>query len=167
MYYLEFITKYWSQILLLIGAVGWIIKTVCETYLRKREMKYNFFYSSKVDSIKNLLNMYHQYERFFSDCPYYKISKGEINAIGLDEMITPFKIKYFSAHNELILYFTGKELEKFKLIKHNLNIVHDALGKLLFKEISVSEYYNLMDVSRVANQKLLNEISGSFIKEFN
>ncbi|MBD1434862.1 hypothetical protein H8B06_18710 [Sphingobacterium sp. DN00404] len=165
--YSEIIINYWSQILLLLGVLGWIIKTLSETYLRKKELKYNFFYSNKLASLKNLIDTYHKYERFFTDVPYYRVSNGEINAIELDSMVSPYKDNYFNAHNELILYHSNKELEKFKLIKDNINIVHNALGQLLFKNISVNDYNELLDKSKSENYKIFSQISSEFIKEFN
>ena len=51
---MKFLGEYWSQITVIIGAFGFILKTVFEYRLKTKELKFKYFYELKSQKIIEL-----------------------------------------------------------------------------------------------------------------
>lgn len=51
---LDFLSKYWSQISVVVFAIGYIIKIFFDFYLKQKEIKYNYIHGKRVKVIMNL-----------------------------------------------------------------------------------------------------------------
>lgn len=51
---MKYIFEYWSQITVLIGAIGFLLKTIFEFKLKSKELKFKYFYELKSQKIIEL-----------------------------------------------------------------------------------------------------------------
>lgn len=87
---LEYITNYWSQVSIVIFAIGYVIKTLWEVRLKEQEIKFNFIHSKRAEVIKDLYTNFSklskEVEKIFLAHNLSEIQQGPTNK----------KISYYS-----------------------------------------------------------------------
>jgi len=74
---LQYVTEYWSQITILLLAIGYLFKLYFNYLSRKSEINHSLFQKMMMDTVAEFLKAYSLNEEMFRDLPILKISKGE------------------------------------------------------------------------------------------
>jgi len=55
---MKFITDYWAQLTVIIGCIGFVLKTIIESYNKKKEIRFSRLHENKILEIKNYYKSY-------------------------------------------------------------------------------------------------------------
>ena len=130
--------NYWSQIALILGIVGYIIKVIFENYLKAKEIKYSHSHSAILNDAKTLYATFEYFNYRISQLCYMEISKSEIEAasVKLEEDLMKlykdiFSLKIILDENE------GKFLDDIqkKMTQHYAILIISLLVKLEKKDL--------------------------------
>ena len=169
----ELLTTYWSQITLLLLAIGYFIKRILDNISNKREINHNLFQQNRLKAVNDFFTSYAKTERMWRDLSIISILEYKISGKEIDE-------KVFSPINglrinvlELQIYFTKNEHQLFKKILDNVLAINGKLNSIYFqydKETSTiiksNEFGFVRDSKLEENEKLFEKITETIRKTF-
>lgn len=139
---MEFITNYWSQITVLLGVLGYILKTILDNRVKNKELKFKYFFEIKSAKIIELYSKIVEIQMIID-----RKKKGEENSfegnvfkyrIALDKFYWESHFyfsektkKAFHQYLEWLMYFESKELMKEN---PEIEFQFDKITKILIDE---------------------------------
>lgn len=157
MKFIEFLSKNWSQITVVIAAVGYILKVILDFNIRKREIKFEYLYKEKASSFQEFLIVYQDFKTLLTQQSY----RYKYNSITFAEFETSMNITKKELENKLnflIMYCTGKERESLYTVLNSCTFI--------LYEIKKVEAENVERILE-ANNKKIGDIINKFIKNYN
>lgn len=109
----ELLTTYWSQTILIIGALGYIIKLFFDLRTKKIELKYSLFEQNRVDSITKFLTAYLDLEQNYKLIPEGRLKLSNLSPEKYDEIFLKRNSELYSAYFFLKLYLDPLELVRY------------------------------------------------------
>ena len=64
---LHYVIKYWVQVFVIIGAVGYVLKIILDWSYKKKEIYYHLYSTEKLKNLVNLYNCYYLFKKSFFD----------------------------------------------------------------------------------------------------
>jgi hypothetical protein len=139
---MELVAEYWAQITLILGVIGYIIKTILDNRLKNKELKFKYFYEIKSAKIIELYTKIVEIQMIID-----RKKKGEGNSfegnvfknrIALDKYYWESHFyfsektkKSFHQYLEWLMYFESKEL---MTENPEIEFQFDKITKSLIKE---------------------------------
>jgi hypothetical protein len=108
MKFIEFLSKNWSQIAVIIGALGYFIKVILDFNIRKREIKFEYVYAVKASAFQDFFTCYME----FKDLLFTQSFRLKSNTVTFSELETIMNTKKKELEkklNVLIMYCSQKE----------------------------------------------------------
>jgi hypothetical protein len=163
---------YWSQILLILTGIGYLLKISFDFFLKKKEINYGINHKNKMDALIRFFKAYAELKSMLNKLPISQILKNELSAFEIDNQIQPPLNNFEASIIELQIYFDDEMYENFKKIESNmfsinrnfLNLAFDILDKrsLSFK---VNEYNTNRQYIEKQNAIILKQISDDLMKK--
>ena len=100
----ELLTTYWSQTILIIGGLGYIVKLFFDLRSKKIELKYSLFEQNRVDSITKFLIAYLDLEQHYKLIPEGRLKLSSLSPERHDEIFLQKNGELYSAYFFLKLY---------------------------------------------------------------
>jgi len=166
----KILENYWSQILLLLTAIGFVIKMIFNFILKKKEINHEIIYKHRINALNRFFNIYSEVKSMWEKLPIFKIYKGEFSNDEIDKQIQPSLNKLDASVLELQMYFNEKLYDKFKLIESNMRKINGRFLKIAFENNrNLTEKTNdytffVEDIIKV-NTEILNEINKELLKK--
>lgn len=154
MKFVDFLTANWSQITVIIGALGYLLKLIFDFNIRKKEIKFEYLYKEKASSFQDFLISYQAFQSLLTTQAYsYKYGNSTFQ--DFESTMNQSKAILNEKLNALYMYCTQNEKEGLFAILNSCTFV-------LF-EINKNE---TEEVERIlqANTKKSNKIIDKFIK---
>ena len=165
----DILTKYWSQITLLLLAIGYFIKHIYSL----RETRHSLFQQNKINAISKFLTCYSEAENVWRDLPIYNIIHEKLTVKEMDNLIFPSMNNLKNTQVELHLYLNNIEIKPFEVIVDSLFKLNKKVSDIYFnttpenKNIdSLNEYYFLKEEVIKNNRNALQEIGKTIRKKF-
>ena len=172
-YYLKIISTYWSQITILLLALGYLLKLYLNYLTKKKEINHSLFQKMMMDSVYAFYNSYSQIEELWRDLPLLRIKDGQYSPKELDDMIFPFLNDIKNRSVQLRLFFEVNEIKLFEKIVSNFYVINSKVSEIYMNHqtgvnyINASvDYENLKDQITTDNSILINQISAMIRKKF-
>jgi hypothetical protein len=150
---LDFIVKSWSQIVILIGALGYILKIILDFTVKKKEIKYAYVYTEKARAFKEFTLSYQKLNESLIETAFQ--FKYENTGFGDFEMrINGLHKELNNNINVLYIYCSEKEKEQLYRILNSCKIVVNDV-----KEQSKDSIEDLLERFRKTNLKIISEFA--------
>tara|TARA_R110000868_G_scaffold16350_13_gene73590 strand:- start:1839 stop:2417 length:579 start_codon:yes stop_codon:yes gene_type:complete len=165
---LNMLLEHWSQVVLLIGALGFLLKQFTSYRFKIRELKYGMSHKGKMESITKFFSAYSDCKQIWNGLPINQIIKNEIPATEIDRMILPRLRNLDAIIIELGLYFKSKELEKFSKLYENMLQMNSLLMALWSNnelQSEVTSGINLFHMTTIQKVNLFTSKWESISKE--
>jgi len=128
----ELLTTYFSQLTLILAALGYMLKRVFDTISKKTEINHNLFQQKRLESVNNFFKTYAQTEQMWNSISTWDILEHKIPAKEMDSIIFPHINELKRNVLELQIYFDDKEHKSFVDILDNVNSINSKLSKVYF-----------------------------------
>lgn len=128
----ELFTTYWSQVTLLLFAIGAIINWVINLKSKKYEINHSLFQQNRLSSVNRYFDSYSKAVIFFNTISIYKVFNMEYDVKQMDNMTRPLFSDLEKNFLELKIYFDEVDSNNFKSININIISIHRRLSDLYF-----------------------------------
>lgn len=108
---------YWSQILLLLTAIGILLRMVLTFFLKKKEINHGIVHKNRMDALIRFFNAFAELKGMWVKLPIFQILRNELTSNEIDGQIQPPLNKLEASIIELQIYFEGELYDKFKSIE--------------------------------------------------
>ena len=164
---------YWSQTLLLLTAIGFLLRITFNFFLKKKEINHGILHKNRMDALIRFFKAYAELKSMWVKLPIYQIFRNELMSDAIDGQIQPPLNNFEATIIELQIYFEGKMYEKFKKIESNMYSINSKFMNLAF-EVSdnksltqkANDYYSFRQDIEKENATLLKEISDELSKRY-
>lgn len=109
----ELLTTYWSQTILIIGGIAYLLKLTFDLRSKKVELKYSLFEQNRVNSIMKFLTAYLELEENFRLIPEGRFKLHELSRESYDDMYLKKNANLYSAYFYLKIYLDPLELARY------------------------------------------------------
>lgn len=109
----ELLTTYWSQTILIIGGIAYLLKLTFDLRSKKVELKYSLFEQNRFDSIMKFLAAYLELEENFKLIPEGRFRLSELSRDTYDAMYLKKNANLYSAYFYLKMYLDPLELARY------------------------------------------------------
>ena len=169
----QLFTIYWSQVTLLLLAVGYFIKRIFDNISKRQEINHSLFQQKKLEAVNSFFKTYAKAQQMWLHIRIYQILRNEFSAVEIDEMIFPTLNELNKNLLELQIYFDEKQHNKFKMIFENISLINAKLSKLYFdvnpnmtNTQKSNEFYFYREELLEKNEMHLAEITAYLRKSF-
>ncbi len=169
----KILEDYWSEILLFLTWVGFLLRMVFAFFLKKKELNHGIIHKNRMEALIRFFNAFAELKSMWIKLPIFQILKNELPSNKIDELIQPPLNKFEASIIELQIYFDEKIYDKFKSIEMNmlemngkfLEIAHeDGQGDTLTQKTNNYSFFRLKVEKENAN--ILKEISQELSKKY-
>ncbi len=159
----DLFTTYWSQVTLILLAVGYFIKSMLDKKSKKNEINHTLFQQNKLISVNNFFLNYAKVEMMWNQISIFEILSRKLEANEMDRIILPSLNELRRNLLELKIYFNSKDHLFFEQLSNGLFSINGKLLKLYFQnEINsiqrVNEFTIFKDEILNKNNLILNEL---------
>jgi len=152
----NFLSNNWSQILVIIGGIGYLLQVILNFIIKKREIKFEFLYKEKAFAFKEYLLEYQKLKdeltRQSSNFIYGSIKFDQFEA-SIKSSIEALRSKLYLAY----MFCTQKE-------KEDLFSILNTSSVIIYK-VKAADSTNLADVLNSYYQKT-NSVIEKLVKNF-
>lgn len=170
--YIDLITTYWAQIVLLLGFIGFIIKTFFSYKLKKLELNHVFYINKRFKVIDDFLKAYANAEFFFINKAPSHLNNPRLYLSSMEELILPIHSEINRSFTYLKIYLSTKELILFEsLIESVIKMDEKILSYYLDGQVSAphyakNEFKDLCDIEFQKNNNTIDKISRIFSRKY-
>jgi hypothetical protein len=169
----EIFTTYWSQMTLILLAVGYLIKRIFDDRSKKAEINHSLYQQNRITALTNFFRNYAAVELMWKQIHIWAIVQNRHSAEEIDKYIWPSINSLKTSVIELKLYFEKKDYDLFELILENVLQVNQEMSLIFFSsnsdETLVQRTNNFIfyrdDMFRT-NNEILNNITDKTRKLF-
>jgi len=130
----ELITKYWSQITLLLLGIGYFIRSILDLVFKKREINHTLFQKRRLESVCIFYSLYAKTEQMWKGISIYEILNRKITPKEIDNIVFPLIDELQRTVLELEIYFDEKQYNHFKEILNNAQMINKKLSQLYWDD---------------------------------
>lgn len=169
----DFLTKYWSQVVLALGFVACFGQLFFNLKYKKIEISFSLFQQNKISAVSNFYLNYAKVESMWHQLPIFDIYNQKISAKEMDNLIYPPLYELQKSILELKIYFSGDEHKNFQNILNNFYMINNNIKKHYINDYDeINTLYKTNDFSSVVdkvtndNNLIINNISNVIKKSF-
>ncbi|SJZ67604.1 hypothetical protein SAMN04488128_1011150 [Chitinophaga eiseniae] len=122
MRFLDFLSKNWSQITVVIAAIGYLLKVILDFNIRKKEIKFEYLYKEKAGSFQGFLICYQNFKTLLIQ-EAYKYKHNGTSFSEFEITMNNSKKELEEKLNFLIMYCSNKEKESLYSILNSCTFV--------------------------------------------
>jgi len=137
----EILTTYWSQMTLLLLAIGYLIKRIFDDKSKKAEINHTLYQQNRISALTNFFRNYAAVELMWKQIHIWAIVQNKLSAEEIDKYIWPSLNSLKTSVIELKLYFD--------------KVDHDLFEKLLESTLDVNQELSLIFFSPNSEQTLV------------
>jgi hypothetical protein len=163
---------YWSQILLILTGIGYLLKISFDFFLKKKEINYGINHKNKMDALIRFFKAYAELKSMWNKLPISQILKNELSAFEIDNQIQPPLNNFEASIIELQIYFDENMYENFKKIEKNMNSINRVILNLCFDDfdkriltMKVNDYTFHKEYVEKQNAIILKQISNNLFRK--
>jgi hypothetical protein len=173
MKFTELLTIYWSQFLIVLAGLGYLLKRILDLRSKKTETNHSLFQQNRLSAVNRFFENYSKSELMWNQIAIYDILERKLSAKEIDKIIFPVLNELDKNLLELMIYFDEKEMRNFKIIVENIKSINRALSSIYFDYnqdktiINKSNEFTLAkDKVFLSNEKILIELTASIKQTF-
>ena len=167
-------TKYWNQILIIIGVFIIGLKYILEKRKRKDEIFEEIFRTGKIKAIENFLDVYADQNSFWIEIPYFPIIEGKLKGEEIDKLVRPGLNRLEKAFYKLSIYLNKDEFDSYISLLDNIKSINTQLSESyrnynFFNKkdiIQTNDFHYMQQEKLKENEVILKEISNNFQLNF-
>lgn len=129
----ELFTIYWSQSLILIGSLGYLLKRAFDLRSKKVELKYSLFEQNRIDLIMKFLAAYLELEEEYKLIPEGRFKITEMNPVNFDSMYLKKNANLYSSYFYLKLFLDPLELARYSDLVSEMRIISSEIKNAYIK----------------------------------
>jgi len=118
----ELLTTYWSQVLLLLLGIGYILRRLLDDRSKRHEINHSIYQKCKLDAIRNFFLHYEDAKSMWYNLKIFQIFQGKLEPDEIDSIIFPPLNRLRSIRSELGIYF---KIEVFLLFDQLTDSMYD------------------------------------------
>lgn len=170
----DLLTTYWSQMTLIIVAIGFLIQWTLNLKSKKVEINHSLFQQKRLDAVDDFFTSYAKTEQMWANLALYDILNYQLKAKEIDNIIFPHINELQKDVLKLQIYFDENEHKLFRQILQNIKDINSGLMTVYFdyntgtdtttKSIS---FTSIRNKNLNENEKLFKQISPILKKTFN
>ncbi|NLX72412.1 MAG: hypothetical protein GXY94_03800 [Bacteroidales bacterium] len=155
MKFTELLTTYWSQVLIVLAGLGYLLKRILDIRSKKTETNHSLFQQNKISSINRFFENYSKSELMWNQIAIYDILERKLSPKEIDKIIFPVLNELDKNLLELMIYFDEKEIRDFKIIVENIKSINRALSSIYFDYAPDKTIINKSNEFTFAKEKVL------------
>lgn len=162
---MDFLTKYWSQIGVVLFGIGFIIRLLLESRYKKIEINHSLFQQNRINTVNSFFSYYAKAELMWNQIAYYSILEHTINVKEIDKMILPTMNDLNRTVLELKMYFNSKDHSYFQKLAEGFTFINGKLIKLYFNSsddmnviVKANEFTRYRDEILDKNKFVIDEL---------
>lgn len=126
---IKFITDNWAQIVVVLGALGYIVKVVFDFRLKKFEIKYDLLFKLQTEKIKVFIESYDNYYNALVE-DVYKVVGGSMLLISFNSNMDDLNSIMLKNSFECRVYFSDNQSEMFFKISNECRFLKHKVLKI-------------------------------------
>jgi hypothetical protein len=161
----DLLTTYWSQVTLILLALGYLVKRILDIKTRKAEINHSLFQQNRITSVKTFFAKYAKAELMWHQLTVYEILDKKLSAKELDKIIFPHLNELQETLLELKIYFDDDHQKYFEQLTKGILSIHDRLLNLYFNsnpEMNTvakgNDYYSFKEEILKNNRLIMNDL---------
>lgn len=124
--FLKFLADNWSQVVVIIAALGYLIKIILDFNIKKREIKFEFIYKEKASAFREFLLSYQNLNAELT-VKAYQLLYGNIKFSQFEKDITSLRNDLQGKLHIIYMYCTEKEKESlYSIINESTYIIYEV-----------------------------------------
>lgn len=105
---LKYLSSNWSQITVLLAAIGYLVKIILDFNIRKKEIKFEYLYKEKASSFQEFLIAYQDFNALLTT-QAFQYKYGAVLFADFEAAMNASKENLNNKLNQLYMYCTSKE----------------------------------------------------------
>jgi len=162
----EMVTKYWSQITLLLLGIGYFVRSILDLVFKKREINHTLFQNRRLESVSHFYSLYAKTEQMWKGISIYEILNRKITPKEIDNIVFPSIDELQRTVLELEIYFDEKQYNHFEDILNNVQMINKRLSQLYWNDDEnvttinkANDFEFFRDKKLLENKPILKQIS--------
>ncbi|WP_299761144.1 hypothetical protein [uncultured Pontibacter sp.] len=155
--------EYWSQITLLLLAIGYFIKRFFDTKSRKVEINHTLFQQNRISAVNNFYSSYAKAKLMWEQLAIYEILSREIDPKTIDAVVFPSLNDLNKNLLEIKIYFDEEETNYFDELVKGLMSINGKLHALYYDTKPLSaradDFYSFRTKVSEANSGVLKKLN--------
>ena len=128
----DLFTTYWSQVTLILLALGYFIKRILDNKSKKIEINHSLFQQNRINTVNRFFSVSVKVELMFNQIATYEILEHKLNAKDIDKIVFTQLNEMSQVLLELKIYFEKKEHSYFQRLSDSLFSINHKLSELYF-----------------------------------
>jgi hypothetical protein len=153
---LKFLSDNWAQIVVVIGAIGYIIKTILDFQVKKKEIRFAYIYQEKSGAFHQFFLSYQDFISIVVT-QSFRLKAGAITYQEFDSMVSEQRKAIMKNIDALYIYCSKKEIDLlYKVANSTASVAYKVKNK---SEDELSAYLlEYQDTNRKAVNKLIRNL---------
>ena len=161
----DLLTTYWSQVTLILLAIGYLLKRLLDIKSKKTEINHSLFQQNRIIAVKSYFSIYAKTELMWQQLSIYEILEHKLPAKEIDKIIFPSLNALQEITLELKLYFEEDYQKYFEQLTFGIKSIN---GKLLglYSSLNleknttekVNDYDSFKENIFIKNKDLMDEL---------
>jgi hypothetical protein len=131
----ELFTTYWSQVTLILLALGYVIKRILDSKSKKIEINHSLFQQNRITTVNRYFAKYAAVELMWNHIDIFEILTHKLDAKEIDDIIFPPINDLKGILLELRIYFDKDDYKLFEDLTNRLISINGKLKNLYFNSI--------------------------------
>ncbi|MBK7626012.1 MAG: hypothetical protein IPJ16_02220 [Bacteroidales bacterium] len=128
----DLLTTYWSQVTLMLFAVGFLLKRILDNKSKKIEINHSLFQQNRLIAVKLFFSKYAKAELMWHQIAIYEILNRKIPTKEIDKIIFPYLNELEETLLELKIYFDSNDHKYFEDLTKGLLSINEKLLSIYF-----------------------------------
>jgi hypothetical protein len=128
----DLLTTYWSQVTLILIAIGYLVKRILDNKSKKIEINHSLFQQNRINAVKMFFSKYAKAELMWHQIAIFEILNNKIPTKEIDKIIFPFLNELEETLLELKIYFDADDHKYFEELTKGLLSINDKLISIYF-----------------------------------
>jgi hypothetical protein len=161
----DLLTTYWSQVTLILLAIGFLIKRLLDIKSKKTEINHSLIQQNRITAVKNYFSIYAKTELMWQQLSIYEILDHKFPAKEIDKMIFPSLNALQEITIELKLYFEEDYQKYFEQLTNGIQSINGKLNGLysnlkmdMTTTQKVIDYDGFKEEVFINNKVIMNEL---------
>lgn len=161
----DIFTTYWSQVTLILLAIGYLLKRLLDNRSRKMEINHSLYQQNRILTLKSYFSNYAKAELMWQQLSIYEILEHKMTAKEIDQRIFPNLNALQETTLELKLYLNDDYHKYFVQLTNGILSINGRLVNLyssLNTEKSVivkaNDYDNFKETTILKNKIIMDEV---------
>ncbi len=129
------IIEYWSQLTFILLGVGYVIKTICDAILKKREITYSQVTQNKISELKLYIKSYNELVFLLKEYHFAAGQNQKSKLPDIQEKVYKSWINFITSYGILRVFLKASEYPLYEEVKVQLEEIQK---RIVFNEIDKS-----------------------------